>query len=85
MAAYETKALAAVQVGKVEHVEIIFNGEPREIADGTTIAGLLAELELPSRQVAVEVNLQLVPRARHGEHQLHPGDRLEVVTLVGGG
>jgi sulfur carrier protein len=35
--------------------------------------------------VAVEVNLQLVPRARHAEQQLREADRLEVVTLVGGG
>jgi sulfur carrier protein len=45
----------------------------------------LAELELDSRQVAVEVNLELVPRSRHGQHRLEPGDEVEVVTLVGGG
>jgi sulfur carrier protein len=61
------------------------NGEPREVPSGTTIAQLLAELQLPTRGVAVEVNLQLVPRAQHGEFPLSAGDKLEVVSLVGGG
>lgn len=66
-------------------VNILINGAPREVAGGTTIAGLLAELELVERPVAVEVNLELVPKARHGDYQLREHDRLEVVTLVGGG
>jgi sulfur carrier protein len=66
-------------------VEILVNGEPRQIADGTTVADLLAELGVEPRQVAVEVNLELVPRGRHAEHPLAAGDSLEVVTLVGGG
>lgn len=65
------------------HIEV--NGEQRELADGTTIATLLRELEVTQPHVAVEVNLEVVPRARHGETTLHDGDRLEVVTLVGGG
>lgn len=66
-------------------MEITVNGNPREAPAGTSIAALLAELELDSRQVAVEVNLELVPRNRHGQHRLEPGDEVEVVTLVGGG
>lgn len=66
-------------------IEITVNGEPRQTPMGTTIAALLAELGVEPRQVAVEVNLELVPRGRHAEHALAAGDRLEVVTLVGGG
>jgi thiamine biosynthesis protein ThiS len=66
-------------------VEIVFNGEPRRIAPGMTIAALVAELGLDPRHVAVEVNLELVPRGRHSEHALAAGDQVEVVTLVGGG
>lgn len=66
-------------------LEIIINGEPRAIASGTTVAQLLAELGIAARHCAVEVNLELVPRARQSEHRLAAGDRLEVVTLVGGG
>jgi sulfur carrier protein len=66
-------------------LHIVCNGEPRLVAPGTTLACLLEEMALPNRQVAVEVNLQLVPRALHAEHLLAEGDRLEIVSLVGGG
>ena len=66
-------------------MKILVNGSKRDVPEGTTITQLLGELEIPARAVAVEVNLQLVPRARHAEHQLREADRLEVVTLVGGG
>lgn len=66
-------------------MEIVFNGQQRQVRSGTTIAVLLAELDLASRPLAVEVNLELVPRAGHAQRELQEGDRLEVVTLVGGG
>lgn len=66
-------------------MKIFVNGIERDVARQTTIAQLLAELEVTERHVAVEVNLELVPRAQHAGHQLHEDDRLEVVTLVGGG
>lgn len=65
------------------HIEI--NGEPQEIEPGLTIARLLETLELPRRYVAVERNFELVPRAAHEQCTLQEGDRLEIVTLVGGG
>lgn len=66
-------------------MEITVNGQSRRVAEGTTVARLVEELNLPTRHVAVEVNLQLVPRAQHAEHRLADGDRLEIVTFVGGG
>ncbi len=66
-------------------MQLTVNGQDRELAEGTTIAELLAELELDPRMLAVERNLALVPRAQHAETQLAAGDRIEVVTLVGGG
>lgn len=66
-------------------MEIIVNGELRRVDQETTITRLLDELELGGKYVAVEVNLQLVPRQRHAEHRLAEGDRLEIVTFVGGG
>lgn len=68
-----------------ERVPIQLNGEPREVLDGQALAGLLEELGLRTEQVAVERNGQLVPRASHAETRLAAGDRLEIVTLVGGG
>ena len=66
-------------------VNVVVNGRPCELPDRLTIAELLRRLELPQRGVAVEVNLAIVPRTRHAEHVLADGDRLEVVSLVGGG
>ena len=64
---------------------IVCNGEPREIAAEMTVAALIDLLGLNPRQVAVEVNLDVVPRVRHATHVLQAGDRVELVTLVGGG
>lgn len=61
------------------------NGNPRQVATGTTIAALLEVLGLARQACAVEVNKALVPKTRHDEHTLAEGDRVEVVTLVGGG
>ena len=66
-------------------MQIEFNGQPREIAYGTTVAALVAELQLDPRTLAVERNRELVPRAEHASALLAAGDRVEVVTLVGGG
>lgn len=66
-------------------MRIIVNGEPREQADGCTVAQLIESLGLESRRVAVERNKLLVPRAQHAQTQLSDGDVLEIVTLVGGG
>ena len=66
-------------------MQIIVNDQPQEVADGCTVARLLEQLELSGKPVAVEVNLQLAPRQRHAEYALASGDRLEIVTLVGGG
>ncbi len=66
-------------------MQIEFNGQPREIADGTTVAAFVAELQLDPRYLAVERNRELIPRAEHASALLAAGDRVEVVTLVGGG
>jgi len=66
-------------------VEIIVNGESRQVAAAATVAELLQELGLSGRFVAVEINLELVPHSQHATRRLAAGDRLEIVTLVGGG
>ena len=66
-------------------MEILINGEPRQIEVGCSVAMLLEELKLQPRYLAVERNQQLVPRATHAACVLQPGDRIEIVTLVGGG
>jgi len=66
-------------------MDITVNGELKQIDDGATVAALLQTLGLDARHLAVERNLELVPRAEHARTALNAGDRLEVVTLVGGG
>jgi len=66
-------------------VQITVNGEARELPCGTTVAQLIAQLNMQPKYVAVERNLELLPRREHADCVLQPGDRLEVVTLVGGG
>jgi thiamine biosynthesis protein ThiS len=66
-------------------MKIQVNGEAREVADGTSVSELLDVLGVTQPHVAVELNLEVVPRAQHIATTLQAGDRLEVVTLVGGG
>jgi len=66
-------------------LQIVVNGEARDVPENTSIADLLEALSVSPRGVAVEVNLQLVPRQQHAQHLLAAGDQIEVVTLVGGG
>ncbi|HET9481074.1 MAG TPA: sulfur carrier protein ThiS [Candidatus Polarisedimenticolia bacterium] len=66
-------------------IGIVLNGQARRVESGLTLESLLARLELPAGRVAVERNRQVVPRARYGAEPIEEGDRLEIVTLVGGG
>jgi thiamine biosynthesis protein ThiS len=66
-------------------VEILVNGETREIPSGTTVAVLLDLLDLETRRVAVAVNRHVVPRSRFGGFPVEAGDRVEILEAVGGG
>jgi sulfur carrier protein len=66
-------------------MQITVNGQNRQIAQAMTVAELLQQLGLAGKPLAVEVNLELVPRQRHADRPLADGDRIEIVTLVGGG
>lgn len=63
---------------------ITVNGEERETS-AATVADLVTELGLDVRKVAVERNLEILPRALHATTALAEGDRLEIVQFVGGG
>jgi sulfur carrier protein len=66
-------------------IDVVINGQPRKIGHGTTVSVLLDQLGLGERRVAVERNREIVPRAEHATTTLVDGDRLELVTFVGGG
>jgi thiamine biosynthesis protein ThiS len=70
---------------EIKLVTIHLNGEAKEVPEGLTLAALLEWLKLPADRVAVERNLEIVPKARWGETPIQANDRLEVVHFVGGG
>lgn len=61
------------------------NGEPRDIDAPLTLAALVEKLGLDARKIAIERNLEIVPRSTYGATVLGEGDRLEIVNFVGGG
>ena len=76
---------ASQKPGSAPLVQITVNGEARNVAPGTTVAALLAVMNLAGKRIAVERNGDIVPKGRHADTLLAPGDRLEVVVAVGGG
>lgn len=66
-------------------MQISVNGELRRLDDGTTVRRLLDELGITAARVAVEVNREIVPKAEHATTTLADGDKVEIVTFVGGG
>jgi len=63
---------------------ITLNGAATGV-DATTLAELVASLGLAGKRIAVERNGEIVPRSRYAEHEIKPGDRIEIVHAVGGG
>ncbi len=66
-------------------MQIILNGENTEQEDGISVAGLLNRLNIGLERVAVEVNLDILPKADYEARLLSDGDRIEIVHFVGGG
>lgn len=68
-----------------EMVTIQVNGEPREVPQGLNVTQLIEQLGLTANRLAIEQNLEIVPRGRWGTTPVSGGDRFEIVHLVGGG
>ena len=66
-------------------ITIEINGKSQQVAEGTTVSRLLLDLKINNKYCAVERNLELIPREQHADCELSNGDRIEIVTLVGGG
>jgi thiamine biosynthesis protein ThiS len=64
---------------------ILINGETKPLVPGETVADLIARLGLAASPCAVELNRRVVPRRDHAKTPIAADDRLEIVTLVGGG
>jgi len=67
------------------NIEIQINGALREVPESLTVSELLILLELAHKRLAVEINRDIVPRSRHAEHRLQPGDQVELIQAMGGG
>jgi thiamine biosynthesis protein ThiS len=72
-------------VDQIETVSIRVNGQHRRVPKGISIADLALELGLEPAKVAVERNLEIVPRSTLGQVKVEDGDDYEIVTFVGGG
>ena len=66
-------------------IQVIVNGAAQRFDAPLDVARLLEQLSMAGKKVAVERNGEIVPRSRHGETRLAPGDRIEIVAAVGGG
>jgi sulfur carrier protein len=66
-------------------MQIVVNGTPKDIPEGTTVSGLLHLLAVDASKVAVEVDDAVVPKAKHAQTALHLNATVEIVTFVGGG
>ena len=68
-----------------EGIQVVINGEERRVAEGATVEDLLRELSLPPGRVAIERNLEILPRPRWAGTRVAANDRYEIVHFVGGG
>lgn len=66
-------------------MKIVLNGESREIPEACTAQALVEQLQLGGKRIAMEVNLEIVPRSEYAAFQLNAGDRVEIVHAIGGG
>lgn len=66
-------------------ISITLNGEDRAITAPMSVAALLSELQIEAKKIAVERNLEIVPRSAYHDVTVEDGDRLEIVRFVGGG
>ncbi len=66
-------------------IEVFVNGQASRYEDGVSVATLLESLGRKPLGLAVEVNLEVIPRSLHGQTLLKSGDRIEIIHMVGGG
>ena len=73
------------ETAQEEMISVSVNGELRSIPAGSSISGMLEAIGLDPRKVAVERNLEVVPRSSLREIEASEGDKFEIVHFVGGG
>ncbi len=66
-------------------ISVYINGTSQAFEQVSTVADLVAALNLGGKRIAIECNGEIVPRSTFAQHPLHEGDRIEIVVAVGGG
>ena len=66
-------------------MNILLNGESKQVADGITATQLIEQLGLQDKRLAMEVNMEIVPRSTFDNYRFQPEDKVEIVLAIGGG
>ena len=66
-------------------IEIFLNGKTQQIEDHLNIAALLKKLDLENKRLAIEINLEIIPRSQFETYTFSTGDKVEIVRAIGGG
>ena len=66
-------------------MNIILNNESDEVHDGITIKELLDDKKIHTKYIAVEINQKIIPKSKYDQHELKEGDKIEIITAIGGG
>ncbi len=66
-------------------IEIFLNGKTQQIEDHLNIAALLKQLDLENKRLAIEINLEIIPRSQFETYTFSTGDKVEIVRAIGGG
>lgn len=66
-------------------MQIVVNGSAQQIDEHSSVQSVLEQMQLQGKRIAVEVNREIIPRAKHAEYKLVEGDSVEIIHAVGGG
>ena len=66
-------------------MNIILNNELDDVHDGITIKELLDDKNITTKYIAIEINKKIIPKSSYHEHELREGDKIEIITAIGGG
>ena len=66
-------------------MNILLNNKPETIFDGSTIKKLLEQKNVQSKYFAVEINKKIIPKSNHDSYIIKDGDKIEIITAIGGG
>ena len=66
-------------------MNILLNNKPEILFDGSTVQKLLEDKNIKSKYFAVEINRKIIPKSTHNTHIIKDGDKIEIITAIGGG